>query len=58
MTFALFVDDTLATVFATSDAANTARDLCLSLLGGFSSARVEPSNLDAVYSDAFEWFCS
>lgn len=58
MTFALFVDDTLATVFATSDAANTARDLCLSRLGGFSSARVEQSNLDAVYSDAFEWFFS
>ena len=58
MTFALFVDDKLAAVFVTYEDANTARDLCLSLLGGVSSARVEQSNLIAVYSDPFEWFCS
>ena len=57
MAFALFVDDTLATVFATYEDANTARALCLDdTLGGFCTAHIEETNLDAIYDNAFEWF--
>lgn len=60
MTFALFVDDTLAAVFVTYEDANTARALCLCarLLGRFCTARIEESDLDAVYDNAFDWFSS
>ncbi len=57
MTFALFVDDTLAAVFVTYEDANTARALCLDdTLGRFCTAHIEESNLDAVYDNAFDWF--
>ena len=57
MTFALFLDDKLATVFATYEEADRARALCLDdTLGGFCTARIEESNLDAIYDNAFEWF--
>lgn len=59
MTFALFVDDTLATVFVTYEDANTARALCLNdTLGGCCTAHIEECNLYAVYDNAFDWFFS